>query len=276
MSEINSSKKKISLFSATALAATSMVGSGWLFSAQLNAKLAGNYAFLAWLLAAILVMAVGLCLSQVVSVYPVRGATSRSSALSHNGVFGMPFAFANWFGIMAVVATEAQATTQYLSSAIHSNTLMSDTGLTIAGKLFALAILFLYLVINYYGIRLLAKVNNAITILKIFTPLFTISLFLIAKFDTSNFSLITNSVYSAGSAIGAIVSAGLIYSYNGFQLSVAFASEIKNPRRNVPLSIIISVVLVMCVYMLLQLAFMGAVPHEILATVIHYLLNFLV
>jgi len=29
-----------------------MVGSGWLFSAQLNAKLAGNYAFLAWILAA--------------------------------------------------------------------------------------------------------------------------------------------------------------------------------------------------------------------------------
>ena len=92
-----------------------------------------------------------------------------------------------------------------------------------------------------------------------------LSLFMIAKFDTSNFSLVGNSVYTAGSALGAIVSAGLIYSYNGFQLSVAFASEIKNPRRNVPLSIIISVLLVMGVYMLLQLAFMGAVPHDMLA-----------
>jgi len=80
MASTHSSKKKISLFSATALSATSMVGSGWLFSAQLNAKLAGNYAFLAWVLAAILVMGVGLCLSQVVSVFPVRGATSRSGS----------------------------------------------------------------------------------------------------------------------------------------------------------------------------------------------------
>ena len=264
MDSMHSSKKKISLFSATALAATSMVGSGWLFSAQLNAKLAGNYAFLAWILAAILVMGVGLCLSQVVSVFPVRGATSRSSALSHNGVFGMPFAFANWFGIMVSVATEAQATTQYLSAAINSHALMNDHGLTITGKLFALAILFVYLVINYYGIRLLAKVNNLVTVLKIFTPLFTIALFLIARFDTSNFDLVSNSVYTAGSAIGAIVSAGLIYSYNGFQLSVAFASEIKNPKRNVPLSIIISIILVMIVYMLLQLAFMGAIPHEMI------------
>lgn len=256
--------KKISLFSATALSATAMVGSGWLFSAQLNAQLAGNYAFLAWVLAALLVMPVGLCLAQVVSVYPVRGATTRSSALSHNSIFGMPFAFANWFGIMVCVATEAQATTQYLSAALKNTDLMGDKGLTFYGKLFALGILFLYLVINFYGIKLLAKVNNIVTALKVFTPLFTILLFILARFDKSNFDLVSNHAYTAGSALGAIVGAGLIYSYNGFQLAVAFASEIKNPKRNVPLSIILSICLVMVVYMALQFAFMGSVPHEML------------
>ncbi len=58
--------------------------------------------------------------------------------------------------------------------------------------------------------------------------------------------------------------AGLIYSFNGFQLAVAFASEIEKPKRNVPLSIIFSIVIVMFVYMALQLAFMGAVPHDML------------
>lgn len=256
--------KKISLFSATALSATSMVGSGWLFSAQLNAKLAGNYSFLAWFLAALLVMVVGLCLAQVVSIFPVRGATSRSSALSHNSVFGMPFAFANWFGIMICVATEAQATTQYLSAALKNTDLMDNNGLTFYGKLFALGILFLYLVVNFYGIKLLAKVNNTITALKIFTPLLTIAVFFFAHFDKSNFDLPANTVYTATSAIGAIIGAGLIYSYNGFQLAVAFASEIKNPKKNVPLAIICSIGLVMIVYMALQLAFMGAVPHEML------------
>ncbi|MBY0379426.1 MAG: APC family permease, partial [Burkholderiales bacterium] len=253
---------RISLFSATALSATSMVGSGWLFSAQLNAKIAGNYSFWAWILAAVFVMLVGICLSQVVAVYPVRGATTRSSTLSHNGVFGMPFAFANWFGITAVIATEAQATTQYLASAIHSAILMNDEGFTHLGKLFALAVLFIYLIVNYYGVQLLAKVNNVVTVLKIFTPLFTIALFLIAKFDTTNFNLPTNNIYGFGSAITAIISAGLIYSYNGFQVAVAYASEIKNPRRNVPLSIILSVIIVMGLYMLLQLSFMGAVPKD--------------
>ncbi|MFI0347829.1 MAG: APC family permease [Chthoniobacterales bacterium] len=256
--------KKISLFSATALSATAMIGSGWLFSAQLNARLAGNYAFLAWFLAALLVMGVGLCLAQVVTVYPVRGATTRSSALSHNSVFGMPFAFANWFGLMVSVATEAQATTQYLSSAVQNSGLMNDDGLSLRGKLFAIAILFFYLVVNFYGVKLLAGVNNIVTAIKIFTPIFVIILLLIAKFDKTNFTLASNSIYHAGSALGAIVGAGLVYSYNGFQLAVAFASEIKKPKQNVPLAIIISICLIMIVYMAIQLAFMGSVPHDML------------
>lgn len=37
--------KKMTLFSAVLIGVTSMVGSGWLFSAQLTAKAAGNWAF---------------------------------------------------------------------------------------------------------------------------------------------------------------------------------------------------------------------------------------
>ncbi|OEH47290.1 Aspartate-proton symporter [Legionella parisiensis] len=173
---------KISLFSATALSATAMVGSGWLFSAQLNAKIAGNYSFLSWVLAALLVMAVGLCLAQVASIYPVRGATARSSALSHNSIFGMPFAFANWFGLMVTIGTEAQATTQYLAAAIKSDVLIADNVLTVYGKLFALSILVIYLFINYFGIKLLAKINNTVTVIKILSPIFTIVIFLYYAF----------------------------------------------------------------------------------------------
>ncbi|WP_119343577.1 APC family permease [Facilibium subflavum] len=266
--EYRPKKTSVSLLSATLLSATCMVGSGWLFSAQLSAKIAGNWAFLAWVLAAILVMLVGMCLAKVVATYPVRGATTRSSSLSHNGIFGMPFAFANWFGIMVVVATEAQATTQYVSAAIGSSVLMQHHSLTYTGKFLALFILFVYLVINYYGVKLLARVNNVVTILKVFVPVFTVIIFLIAGLDHSgianNFSLPTNDVFGPGSAVMAIIGAGLIYSFNGFQVSASFASEIKNPKRNVPLSIILSVLVILGLYVALQYAFMSAIPHDVL------------
>lgn len=266
--------KKISLLSAIAITAPSMMGSGWLFSAQLNAKLAGNYAFGAWIAASIVVLLVGLCLAQVVNKYPVRGAPARSSSLSHNNIFGMPFAFANWFGILVSVPTEAQATTQYLAAAMKSTVLMEHNALTFNGKLFAIFVLFIYLVINYYGIKLLAKVNNVVTAYKIFTLVFTIVIFLIAKFDTSNFTLINNESYGINSIFATVVSGGLIYSFNGFQLPASFASEIHNPRRNVAIAMIGSVLVVLTLYMLLQLAFMGAVPHAMIANAGWSSLNF--
>ena len=266
----NNPTKKASLFSAILLSATCMVGSGWLFSSQLAAKYAGNWAFLSWFLAALLVIAIGICLSVVVAKFPVRGAITRSSALSHNSIFGMPFAFANWFGVVVTVATEAQATTQYISAASKSTLLMQAGSLTICGKVLALLILLVYLIINYYGIKLLAKVNNIITVFKIFVPLFTIIVFIIATLDhsnaTDNFYLATNSHYGPSSAITAMIAAGLVYSFNGFQMSVAYASEIENPKRNVPLSIIISVIIVMILYMGLQYGFMGAIPHNYLVS----------
>ncbi|MCO1336552.1 APC family permease [Microbulbifer sp. OS29] len=268
MDHATGGKTNVSLISATLLSATCMIGSGWLFSAQLTAQYAGNWAFLAWLLAASLVWIVGLCLARVVAIYPVRGALVQASALSHNRIFGMPFAFANWFGTLMVVATEAQATTQYLSSAIDSAFLIENHVLTPWGKALALGILAVYLLINFYGISLLAKVNNIITVLKIFTPLFALTVLLIVVFSSdttsSNFSLVSNQEFGFGNAFSAIIGAGLIYSFNGFQISVAFASEIKNPERNIPLAITLSIAIITLVYLALQYAFMASVPNDLL------------
>ncbi|ACD30334.1 APC family permease [Francisella tularensis] len=267
--EINTSQK-MSLFSAILIGVTSMVGSGWLFSAQLTAKTAGNWAFLAWVLAAIMIMMVGLCLAKVVSVFPVRGATTRSSALSHNSVFAMPFAFANWFGIVVMISTEAQATTQYLAGIKGFEWLMHNGIISTYGMLLSLFILVIYLIINFYGVKLLASVNNGITVFKMFVPAAIVIIFIIYAFthSTEHHSLVSadipNNNFTVGNALTAIVAGGLVYTFNGFQIVVAYSSEIKNPSRNVPLAIILSLTLVLLLYMGLQYAFMQAVPHEYL------------
>jgi amino acid transporter len=262
--------KKMGLFSAVLIGVTSMVGSGWLFSAQLTAKNAGNWAFLSWALAAILILMVAMCLAKVVSVYPVRGATTRSSALSHNSVFAMPFAFANWFGIVVMISTEAQATTQYLTGLENFHWLMIDGAMSTYGIIFALFILTIYLAINFYGVKLLANINNGITIFKMFVPALIVIIFIVYAFTHSaeHQSLLSadipNNNFEISDAFTAIVAGGLIYTFNGFQIVVAYSSEIKNPSRNVPLAIIFSLLLVLVLYMGLQYAFMQAIPHDYL------------
>ncbi|WP_298769207.1 APC family permease [uncultured Shewanella sp.] len=255
---------KLSLFSGVLLCCTCMVGSGWLFSSQLVAQNAGNYGFISWIVAAAIIIVISLCVSSVVTRYPQSGATTRMSAISHNAMFGMTFAFANWFGVSVVIATEAQATTEYLAPFIGDGIMQAGT-LTWAGKGIGLVLLCLYLLVNWYGLKLLARVNNVITVLKIFTPIFVIVILLVSHFDSTNFTQVSQDAFSTGSIFTAIVASGMVYAFNGFQVIASFASEIEKPKKNIPLTMILSVLITLGFYLLLQLAFMGAMPHEMLA-----------
>src|SRR5699024_2783305 len=63
----------------------------------------------------------------------------------------------------------------------------------------------------------------------------------------------------------AVTSAGIAYSFNGFRMPVEFAGESKRPQRNVPWAIILSILVALVIYLLLQVAFLGATPGDMLA-----------
>ena len=64
---------------------------------------------------------------------------------------------------------------------------------------------------------------------------------------------------------GALPAAGIIFAYSGFEQADQLAGEIKNPGRNLPLAIIISVLLGTVIYCLLQVAFIVALPPDLVA-----------
>jgi amino acid transporter len=57
-----------------------------------------------------------------------------------------------------------------------------------------------------------------------------------------------------------ISTAGIVFSYLGFRQGIELAGESDNPRRNVPFALIGSVLIAATVYVLLQVAFIGAAP----------------
>jgi amino acid transporter len=63
---------------------------------------------------------------------------------------------------------------------------------------------------------------------------------------------------------GALPAAGIIFAYSGFEQCDQLAGEIKNPGRNLPRAIIISILIGTAIYVLLQVAFIGAMPANLL------------
>ncbi len=63
----------------------------------------------------------------------------------------------------------------------------------------------------------------------------------------------------------ALATSGVIFSYLGFRQAVDLAGEAKNPQRDVPRALIISILIGVALYVLLQLVFVAAVPGSLLA-----------
>jgi amino acid transporter len=65
--------------------------------------------------------------------------------------------------------------------------------------------------------------------------------------------------------MSAIASGGVIFAYLGFEQAIQLGGESRNPRRNIPLAVIGSMLLGVVLYILLQLAFIAALQPSALA-----------
>ena len=123
----------------------------------------------------------------------------------------------------------------------------------------------LFVVVNYFGVRWFARINNALVGWKLFIILLVIVSFFVAAFHGQNFSSHGFAPSGVHGIFTAIATSGIVFSYLGFRQGIELAGETDNPRRNVPIAVIGSVLLTGLIYVLLQVAFIGALDPGTLA-----------
>jgi amino acid transporter len=246
-----------------------MIGSGWLFACYYAAKQAGPASLIAWVLGAILAIILGLLLAEISTIYQVRGLFSRLLTLTHNKDYGFVSAISNWLGVLIVVPSEAEATMQYLSTVVPSLTpyLFTSGHLTFQGILCTVALIIIYWLLNFWGMRSLAKTNNAMTIIKVAVPLLTAISIVAVSFHGSNFVAYGGSFapYGVGAAFNSVISSGIFYAFFGFNMITIYAKELDNPKKNIPIALISAIVITLIIYLFLQIAFTAALDPTLVA-----------
>ena len=267
--------KKLNLFSATAIGVGSIIGSGWLFAAYYAAKFAGPISILSWIIGAAIALAVALLLAEIATIYQETGLFSRLLTITHNRDYGFLIAAANWFSMIVIIPSEAVATVQYLATSVPSikHYIFYNETLTGIGIAFVCLLIVVYGLLNYWGARLLAHSNNIITTIKLLIPLAIGIIIIWVGFHPSNFIAYKNTIapYGISNAFKAVVSCGIFYAFYGFSMITVFAKELENPQRNIPLALVASVVLCLIIYLVLQVAFIGAIPPDLVANGWHNL-----
>jgi len=257
-------KRELGLIGATWASETSIIGSGWLFAPLIAATLVGGASILAWVIAGAIIIVLALCHAELGAMYPVSGGTARFPHFAFGSVAGIGFGFFAYMQAVTIAPVECFAFMNYASyywPSIYDHKTGNVTG---AGFILTIVLMAVFVAVNFLAMRIFARVNNVITWWKVAIPVLTIIVLLFNGMHASNF---TAGGFMPGGIHGlfaAIAGGGIIFAYSGFEQCDQLAGEIKNPGRNLPLAIIISVLIGTAIYTLLEVVMIGAMPPALL------------
>jgi amino acid transporter len=201
-------------------------------------------------------------------MYPVAGGSARFPHYAFGSLIGFA---GGWFAFLGAVTTapiEVEAALQYASNYVSGLTRISGGTpvLTAQGYVVAAALMLLFSIINVMGVRWLSETNKAAVWWKIFVPVLTVVVLMVTAFHPQNFTAGGGFMpFGWKGVFLAIASGGVIFAYLGFEQAIQLGGESKNPGRNIPLAVVGSMILGVVLYILLQVAFLGALEPSSLS-----------
>lgn len=252
-------QKRLGLADLTLIGLGSIFGSGWLFAASHVAVIAGPAGIVSWVIGGIAVFLLGLVYCELGAALPRAGGVVRYPQYSHGPLLGALMGLITLIAFSSLIAIEAEASRQYAAAWWPGLNQSGSTHPSASGWWFQFALLAGFFLLNYFSVRTFAVANNLISVFKFLVPLLVIVL-LLRDFQPSNLDAHGFAPFGVAGVEAAISTGGIIFAYLGLTPIVSVASEVRRPQRNIPIALLLSLALSTVIYVLLQLAFLGAVP----------------
>jgi amino acid transporter len=257
-------KREIGLIGATWASETSIIGSGWLFGALFAAQAVGGAAILDWVIAGVVVMVLALVHAELGAMYPVSGGTARFPHFAFGSAAGVGFGFFSYLQAVTIAPIECFAFMQYASFYWPSIYDAKKSNVSGVGFVLTIVLMAIFVAVNFLAMRIFSRVNSILTWWKVAIPVLAI-IILMFKFHGGNFTAGGTFMPGGPKALfAALPAAGIVFAYSGFEQADQLAGEIKDPQKNLPRAIILAVTIGIVIYCMLQLAFIGAMPANLL------------
>lgn len=269
--------RHVGLRSATALVVANMIGAGIFTTTGFQAADLGHpgYIFLLWIVGGIMALCGALCFAELGAAMPHAGGEYVYLRETYGHAFAFMSAFVSLVaGFSAPIAAAAEAFVKY--SAHFFPVLLEDSviiGPLHSNDLIALIIVWSLVAIHSLGVRMGMGFTDLVTLFKV-TGILAIILaaFTLGKGDLTNLTTVSPSFNELGTAdTFSAFATSLIFvtfCYLGWNASAYLASEMKQPQRDLPRSLLIGTGLVTVLYLALNAVyFYGASAEELAGTV---------
>ena len=172
-----------------------------------------------------------------------------------------------WSTLLSVGGTAAEISAIMQYAGHYLPWVYRDGGLTGPGVAVALGLSVLLTALNWFAVKLFARLNNLVSVFKVLVPVLTVVALFASGFHSGRLTAAANggfAPYGYPAVLSALASGGIVYSLNGFQAPLDFSGEARDPRRTMPGSVLAGIGLALALYLALQLAFLFTVPERLL------------
>lgn len=290
MEQTNKSfKQSLGFFGATMIVVGSMIGSGIFIVSSDIARTLGSpiYLLLTWVMTGIITIIAALSYGELAAMMPKAGGQYVYLKESYNTMIGFLYGWTLFMviqtGTIAAVAVAfAKFTGVLIPFLSEKNILLEVQGFSIsAAQLLAISSLIVLTIINYRGIKngKILQITFTVTKVLALAGLIVAGLIIASRdsFWSFNFSDMWHASTSTWdgnslkivelSGLGLLTAFGVamvgsLFSSDAWNNVTFIAGEIKNPKRNIPLSLFWGVLIVTAIYLLVNVSYLSLLPLQ--------------
>ncbi len=249
--------RRLGPFSATMVVVGGIIGAGIFLNPAIVAQRVGSarLTLVVWGIGALIALAGALCFGELGSRRPKAGG----GYVYLREAFGPLPAFLYGWALLLVMATGAIGAVAVTFARYTVALAGWGPGVTVP---LAIAAIVLVSAVNYVGVRPGAVVQNVFTVLKLAALAVLIVAGLVAIAGGHQAPVVAEAARpgTTGALVLAIGAAlvPVLFAYGGWQQSNFIAEEMIAPERNLPRAIVLGVIIVVAVYLLANVAYLGA------------------
>ena len=264
--------RQLDLFDSTMMVVGIVIGSGIFMTTGLMADAlpSASLILIVWLLGGLQMLAGALTYAELGAAMPKAGG---QYVYLREAYGSLPAFLFGWVAFIAYLtgtnAAIAVAVAEHLGSfypsiSTHNIVIGFDYFSISGGQIFAISLILILSFINYLGILFGKWIQNVFTILKIGSILF----FALAGLFISTGNHIDFSINPTSMSIGSILTrmgialVAVTWTVGGWEYVTFAAGEIKNPKKNLPLALIIGTVVILVLYIIINIAYLKVLPMD--------------
>jgi APA family basic amino acid/polyamine antiporter len=255
-------KREFTLFDLVNIGISQIIGAGIFVVSGIAAGITGPSVIIAFWIAGLIALLTALTTAELSSIITETGSSYAYTKRAFGKFFGFLVGWMRYFDNVVSISAVSLGFSAYLVSFFFP--FFPKSFFIIS----SIVLIILLTIPNVVGVKVTSRISSILVLIKLSALSFLIFIgmfYLLRNFDKNKFIPLFPNGFSSTLTASSLV----FFAFLGFQTVAIASEEAKNPKRDVPLAIILSLLICSLIYIGVAIVSVGSVDWKILGSLDH-------